>query len=283
MLLAFEITNFHGCKFDFVNCVSIDELNKSDAKVVTLHGSCFSGKSTICEALSYVKSIIVDSEPAIFESEINLTFHTENHICNYHLRTDSTHIAETLIINNVQQFNVKFQKASHITLESFPGVYNWFKNLIFIIPIYNESLLNEKMLNLHNNLFVFYQRYIYNSVNLSNVEFLYEEELKNSFLTIGRNGKMTKINTMELSFSLKTFLYYLPILYDFLENSQEKILFVDDIDIIANGLVKFLLREEYVHRINIKNFTHKQLIVFSNNQKSSVFTFGKTKSLESFI
>jgi len=288
MLLSLEINNWNNCIFKPIICIDISSTNQiihNNNEIIELHGSCFCGKSTIFKALKYLVSIIVDKKQEFVESDIRLLFSINDNIYDYHLKTNVNIIVKEEMCNvstSKEIINSNRTKTSLLTSTTYPDIYMWFKNLIFIIPFHNESQLNEDLVPMiSDGILNKYEKYIYPHSECF-TEMHYKQTLTNDFLCLSRNRKSRKFCIKDLSFSLKELLFWLPTIHDFIYSTDNKVLIVDDIDTIANGLIKTVLEKEYIGKTTMAT---KQLIVSSNKETQNVFlkTASRIVTLSSFI
>lgn len=280
MLLSFEINKWNDCHFQPVTCVQTDDiatLAGSQNTVIELHGSCFCGKTMIFQAIQYVKSIIVERKMKFQKADIKLTFFNNGNKYTYHVKTTSNIFYEKVEGASIREPVTDDQpkKESLISPNNFPEIYSWFENLNFIYPLYDVSQLTAKLLsNISEGLLNLYEKFIYPNSDCY-TEMAYEPTLPNGYLTLSRHGKSFKLSIQDLSFSLKEFLFWLPTLNEFKNSSGNKVLIVDDVDMVANGLIKTVLQEECLSSMSLSCL--KQLIVFSNKKDKNVFLRNQSK------
>lgn len=247
---------------------------------VSLQGDCFSGKTTLFNVLLYLKSLIVE-KINYKEADIEVSFFASGSKYSYHIKTCNKGISfEEIYKDESCIFSCeRLHNKPIIQKNKYPYIYNWFSQLIFIPSLcgdYSECKIDFDSIN--DALLFPFGDIIY--PNFPDYLGIHCDSINHN-ITFSANGKVSKFEITKLSKSLQKLLCLLPILYKFIFLSDSSVLVIDDIDYVANGLVKRLLIKRFAdgHYAQYP----KQLIAFSNIIDRNVFTKGIKIHLPSFL
>ena len=220
---------------------------------IFIEGEIASGKTAIYNILLYIKNIALNNQNIQFKNcNVSLQFYFNNNIYEYILETNTTTIITEQLVCNAKQI----MSNNNTIISKIPNtnVNNWFNNFLLYKSYYTAiNTLQQLNHNTYfygqspsyyviNNLINKYSQYFNPNGIHTNYEIKqHKHALQNDILEISDKYGTNTYFWSELPLSIKEFIYALPIL-DIFINNTDKILVIDDADVVASGLIlKFLI------------------------------------------
>ena len=262
-------------------------------KTILLHGGFSSGKTLLYTLLKNVYDIVVCGirKNLSLEFDIEISFYYLKDKFDYRIVSKNCDVSDSLLCNGEI---IQKSKDDDIVLtrNSCSSAYNWFKSMIFIPSVYDnyeycvaQIVKNIQYGDVNKTLSLYRQRFQHQTEYIVKIEnIMASKSVMCSMNTFKSTDDVLKTPYSSLNQSTKDLLAGM-ILVDYINQTENGVLIVDDIDFIAKTRFMTFVNDHFVTN---PASTPVQLVAFSNEiridyERRTLFATAHKIHLDSII